>query len=75
MYRCCRFLDFCICFVLKWELLFTKVRGIRKFYIIPRPFFGVHNKKKIAEDKAGIDFIIYGHSHKYEEKNRNVNSF
>ncbi|MBD5460222.1 MAG: metallophosphoesterase family protein [Lachnospiraceae bacterium] len=26
----------------------------------------VHNKKQIREDLAGIDIIIYGHSHKYE---------
>lgn len=31
-------------------------------------FFMVHNKKKIPKDTAGIDVIIYGHSHKYEEK-------
>lgn len=30
-------------------------------------FFMVHNKKKIPGDTAGIDILIYGHSHKYEE--------
>ena len=28
----------------------------------------VHNKKHIREDLSGVDIIIYGHSHKYEEK-------
>lgn len=30
--------------------------------------FLVHNKKEIPKDLEGIDIIIYGHSHKYEEK-------
>ena len=28
----------------------------------------VHNKKHIRKELSGIDIIIYGHSHKYEEK-------
>lgn len=31
-------------------------------------FFMVHNKKMFPGDTAGIDILIYGHSHKYEEK-------
>ena len=38
-------------------------------------FFMVHNKKKIPKDTAGIDIIIYGHSHKYEEKYKNDQLF
>lgn len=38
-------------------------------------FFMVHNKKKIPKDTAGIDVIIYGHSHKYEEKQVNGQLF
>lgn len=28
----------------------------------------VHNKKYLPKDVSGIDVMIYGHSHKYEEK-------
>lgn len=28
----------------------------------------IHNKKQLSEDLTGIDLVIYGHSHKYEEK-------
>lgn len=31
-------------------------------------FFMVHNKKYIPKDTERIDVIVYGHSHKYEEK-------
>ena len=30
--------------------------------------FMVHNKKEIPGDTVGYDLVIYGHSHKYEEK-------
>lgn len=30
--------------------------------------FMVHNKKDIPKNLSGIDMVIYGHSHKYEEK-------
>ena len=30
--------------------------------------FMVHNKKRIPEDLAGYDLVVYGHSHKYEER-------
>lgn len=31
-------------------------------------FFMVHNKKQIPQDVGSADIVIYGHSHKYEEK-------
>ena len=31
-------------------------------------FFIVHNKKDIPANLEGIDVVLYGHSHKYEEK-------
>lgn len=31
-------------------------------------FFLVHNKKDIPKDLTDVDVIIFGHSHKYEEK-------
>ena len=31
-------------------------------------FFMVHNKKYIPKDLTDIDIVVYGHSHKYEEK-------
>lgn len=31
-------------------------------------FFMIHNKKYIPKDLDNIDVIVYGHSHKYEEK-------
>lgn len=43
------------------ETLLTELFGIR--------FFMVHNKKYIPKDLKDIDIIVYGHSHKYEEKN------
>lgn len=30
--------------------------------------FMVHNKRDIPKNLSGIDMVIYGHSHKYEEK-------
>lgn len=30
--------------------------------------FMIHNKKQIKEDTSAYDLIVYGHSHKYEEK-------
>lgn len=30
--------------------------------------FMIHNKKQIKEDTSSYDLIVYGHSHKYEEK-------
>lgn len=33
-------------------------------------FFLVHNKKDIPEDLSGIQIIIYGHSHKYSEEEK-----
>lgn len=31
-------------------------------------FFMVHNKKEIPESLAGIDVVVFGHSHKYMER-------
>ncbi len=31
-------------------------------------FFLVHNKKDIPKELSGVDVIVYGHSHKYEQK-------
>lgn len=31
-------------------------------------FFMVHNKKFIPKDLTDIDIVVYGHSHKYEER-------
>lgn len=42
------------------ESLSFKLYGIR--------FFMVHNKKDITKGTVDADIIIYGHSHKYEEK-------
>ena len=41
------------------ETLLLELYGLR--------FFMVHNKKMFPKDTAGIDILIYGHSHKYEE--------
>lgn len=43
------------------ETLLIELFGIR--------FFMVHNKKYIPKSLKDIDIIVYGHSHKYEEKN------
>lgn len=31
-------------------------------------FYMVHNKKHIRADLSEVDFVIYGHSHRYEQK-------
>ena len=33
-------------------------------------FYMVHNIKHIREDLFGIDFVVYGHSHKYENRQK-----
>lgn len=38
----------------------TELYGVR--------FYMVHNKRHIRADLADVDIVIYGHSHKYEEK-------
>lgn len=38
-------------------------------------FYMLHNKKKMTEDIPEADIIIYGHSHKYEEKNEGCRLF
>ena len=45
------------------ETLSLKLYGIS--------FFMVHNKKHIPQELENVDIIIYGHSHKYEEKSAN----
>lgn len=45
------------------ETISIKLYGIR--------FFMVHNKKYIPKDLTDIDVVVYGHSHKYEEKYAN----
>lgn len=42
------------------ETLTLEIFGIK--------IFMVHNKKFIPKDLSGIDLVIYGHSHKYEDK-------
>lgn len=31
-------------------------------------FFMVHNKKEVSRNLEGVDVVIFGHSHKYEER-------
>lgn len=38
-------------------------------------FCMVHNKKDIGESASGADIVIYGHSHKYEEKKQGKTVF
>ncbi len=33
-----------------------------------RTFYMVHNIKHMRKDLQGVDFVVYGHSHRYEEK-------
>ncbi|MDO5293230.1 MAG: metallophosphoesterase family protein [bacterium] len=42
------------------ESIRVTIEGVR--------FFMVHNKKHIPKDLSEVDVIVYGHSHKYEEK-------
>ena len=44
------------------SLTFT-VEGVR--------FFLVHNKKSVPKDLTGVDVVVFGHSHKYEEREEN----
>ena len=47
---------------LPYSLTFT-VEGVR--------FFLVHNKKDVPKDPSGVDVVVFGHSHKYEEREEN----
>ena len=47
---------------LPYSLTFT-VEGVR--------FFLVHNKKDVPKDLSGVDVVVFGHSHKYEEREEN----
>ena len=42
------------------ETLDEEICGLR--------IFMVHNKKELPADLSGYDLVIYGHSHKYEER-------
>lgn len=42
------------------ESLSEEIFGLRVFM--------VHNKKEIPQDVTGYDLVVYGHSHKYEER-------
>ncbi len=42
------------------ETEYVTIEGVR--------FFLVHNKKDIPKDLSDVDVVIYGHSHKYEER-------
>lgn len=33
-------------------------------------FFLVHNKKEVPQDLAGVDVVVFGHSHKYLQEKR-----
>ena len=34
-------------------------------------FFLVHNKKDVPKDLSDVDVVVFGHSHKYEEREEN----
>ena len=36
-----------------------------QFTVEGKNFFMVHNKKDMIKNRAGIDVVVYGHSHKY----------
>ncbi|MBP3803968.1 MAG: metallophosphoesterase family protein [Oribacterium sp.] len=38
-------------------------------------FYMVHNVKHIRTDLSGIDFVVYGHSHKYENREKDGVTF
>lgn len=33
-------------------------------------FYMVHNKKEVAADLTGVDVVVFGHSHKYLQENK-----
>ena len=33
-------------------------------------FFMVHNKKEVPADLAGVDAVVFGHSHKYAQEEK-----
>ena len=41
-----------------------------KFELYGFRFYMVHNKKHMKQDLSGIDIVIYGHSHKYQESRK-----
>ena len=47
-----------------WAEFIPKEQEVSIFGFV---FYLVHNKKHIRENLDGVDFVIYGHSHKYED--------
>ncbi len=33
-------------------------------------FYIVHNKKEVPEDLSGVDVVVFGHSHKYVQEEK-----
>ena len=48
----------------EWAEFIPKEQEVSIFGFV---FYLVHNKKHIRENLDGVDFVIYGHSHKYED--------
>lgn len=53
-----------------WDLG-DKLPPFLDFTLYGLHFYMVHNKIEIPEDLSDIDVMIYGHSHKYEERHEN----
>ena len=51
-----------------WAIALPSTLKINLFGI---NFFLIHNKKQITEDISDCNVIIYGHSHKYEQEQKN----
>ena len=51
-----------------WATVLPVTLKIRLFGI---NLFLIHNKKQITKDISDCDVIIYGHSHKYEQEQKN----
>ena len=34
-------------------------------------FYMVHNKKEVSADLSGVDVVVFGHSHKYAQEEKN----
>lgn len=46
----------------------ASVPGTLRLELYGIKIFMIHKQKQISEDISGCDLVIYGHSHKYEEK-------
>lgn len=53
-----------------WDL-WDQLPPYRDFELYGLHFYMVHNKSDLPKDLNHIDVIIYGHSHKYEERREN----